>query len=172
MDNTGIGKIAGTRMLVALVAALAMLLLASPAAAQGPSMQGSGTGVVTDIAQGERTDLGRSGNWVQTRTLTGFIDDGPLDGTFEQTVRGVVRDRTGFVTFSGTLTFTGTIEGCGDEEHTVTLGVSGRGQANPPVTEARVRVIGPPSDGLHITGHGTVNQEVLGLTYDIEYRCR
>ena len=153
-----------------LIAAIALLLFAAPAGAQGPPTQGGGSGTGIDDHD-DRTDFGQSGNWRETRTLTGFTVDGPLDGTFEQTVTGVVRTDRNFVTFHGTLEFTGKIDGCGDEEHTVILGINGRGEASPPVTEAKVRVIGA-SDGLHITGQGTVSQDVFALAYDVEYRCR
>jgi len=146
-----------------------LMLLAAPAGAQGPPQSGSGSGLVTDIDPGERFDLGNSGNWRQTRTLTGYVVDGPLAGSFEQTVTGLVRDRTNVVTFHGTMIFQGTIKGC-EGEHTITLGVTGRGQANPPVTEALVHVI--DSSAGDVTGRGTVSQDVFDLTYDIHYRCR
>ena len=167
----------------ALVVAALMLLLAAPAGAQGPPQTGSGTGtgVVTDIEEGDKIVLGRSGNWRQTRTLTGFVNEGPLAGEFVQTVTGVVRTDANFVTFHGTMDFTGTIDGC-DGEHKITLGVTGRGQANPPVTEASVHVI--DSSSGHVTGRGTVSQfppeqlptevgdPISLLTYDIQYICR
>ena len=166
-------RTAGTAMVVAAL----MLLLAAPAGAQGPPQTGSGSAVVEEFiipAPGEpggRVDLGNSGNWRQTRTLTGFVIDGPLaGGTFEQTVTGVVRDRTNFVTFHGTMTVVGTVDGCGDDVHTITLGVSGRGQADPPVTEASVHVI--DSSPGHVTGRGTVSQVGPFLSYDIQYICR
>lgn len=151
-----------------------LLALAAPAVAQGPPLSGSGSAIVTDLIipepdePGGRVDLGQSDNWRQTRTLVGeTIGEGPLDGTFEQVVTGVVRDRTNDVTFHGTMTFTGTVEGC-DGVHRLVLAITGRGQASPPVTEAKVQVIGPSA----VSGGGTVSQVVQTLTYDIQYVCR
>ena len=164
----------------ALVVAALMLLLAAPAGAQGPPQTGSGEAIVTFIdppppEPGDRVDLGNSGNWRQTRTLTGDIIDGPLGGgSFEQTVTGVVRTDANFVTYHGTMTVESPAEDpfkdlC-DGVDTITLGVTGRGQAAPPVTEASVHVIdSSPGD---VTGRGTVTQVGESLTYDIQYICR
>ena len=164
-------SITGTLVVVAGL----LLALTVPASAQGPPLSGSGSAVVTefDIPQpgepGGRVDLGDSGNWRQTRTLLGETlegDEGPLDGTFEQVVTGIVRDRTNVVTFHGTMTFTGTVEGC-DGEHRLTLAITGRGQASPPVTEATVQIVGPST----VNGGGTVSQVVDQLTYEVQYVC-
>lgn len=161
--------VAGT---LAVVAAL-LVALTLPASAQGPPLSGSGSAIVTDFdipepgEPGGRVDLGNSDNWRQTRTLEGHtVGEGPLDGEFRQVVTGIVRDRTNVVTFHGTMTFTGTVEGCAGV-HALTLAITGRGHANPPVTEAKVQIIGP-SD---IRGGGTVSQVVDQLTYDIRYVC-
>jgi hypothetical protein len=161
----------------ALVVAALMLLLAAPAGAQGPPQAGSGNAVVDDFiipAPGEpggRVDLGNSGNWRQTRTLEGTVTTGPLAGsTFEQTVTGVVRTDANFVTFHGTMTVEGPFADFCDGVDTITLGVTGRGQANPPVTEASVHVIDSSPGG--VTGRGTVSQEGPFLSYDIQYICQ
>lgn len=149
-----------------------LLALSAPAEAQGPPLSGSGHALVTHFGipapdePGGRVDLGTSGNWQQTRTLKGETVDGPLHGTFEQVVTGIVRDRTNQVTFHGTMTFNGTVEGC-EGEHTLMLAITGRGQANPPVTEARAQVVGPSG----VKGGGTISQLVQDLTYDIQYVC-
>ena len=161
----------------ALVVAALMLLLAAPAGAQGPPQSGSGNAVVQEFIipepgePGGRVDLGNSGNWRQTRTLTGLVTTGPLaGGTFEQTVTGVVRTDANFVTFHGTMTVEGPFADFCDGVHTITLGVTGRGQADPPMTEASVHVI--DSSPGHVSGRGTVSQEGPLLTYDIQYICR
>jgi hypothetical protein len=155
------------------IAVSVLMALSVPAAAQAPPLTGSGSAVITEFLipepgePGGRIDLGNSGNWQQTRTLRGETIDGPLDGTVEQVVTGIVRDRTNEVTFHGTMTFTGTVQGC-EGEHTLTLAITGRGQASPPVTEARVQVLGQSS----VNGGGTVSQVGTALTYDIQYVCR
>ena len=158
---------------VALVLMVAVGLLASPAGAAGPPLEGSGTGQFAPPEEGDRIrDAGASGAWIEERTLTGQVETGPLSGVLEQHVIGTVRQPANFVTFRGVATFTGTIEGCGDEVHTITLGLTGRGQANPPITESQMRVIGQPSSDLHITGQGTVSQTGPLFEYDIRYVCR
>jgi hypothetical protein len=159
------------RATVALVAGLVLLFSASPAWAAGPPRSGSGTGMLT--APPDVTVIRvAGGNSIEERTLTGIVE-GSLTGTFEQRVTGTVHPN-GRVTFRGVLVFTGTVQGCGDELHTVTLGLSGRGEVPEPgfpVTEANVRAIGPPSSTLHVTGQGTVTQVGAALTYDLRYVC-
>jgi hypothetical protein len=151
----------------ALVAGAALLLSTTYAIAAGPPVRGAGTGVISEITITPLRNAG--GNQMQARTLTGVVD-GSLDGTFEQDVTGTIH-RNGHVTFGGVLRFTGTIEGCGAEEHEIMLGVSGRGEAGLPITEARVRVIQHPENTLAVTGHGTVYQEGAELAYEIQYIC-
>jgi hypothetical protein len=170
MTRSGRARFTTTGTLVAIVGLL--LALSAPAVAQGPPLSGSGSAIVTDFVipapdePGGRVDLGTSGNWQQTRTLKGHTIDGPLDGTFEQIVTGIVRDRTNQVTFHGTMIFNGTVEGC-EGVHTLMLAITGRGQANPPVTEARAQVVGPSG----VKGGGTISQLVQMLTYEIQYVC-
>jgi hypothetical protein len=155
-------------LLAALLAALlAVALSAAPASASGPPLEGSGTGLVTALSIDSVRAAGS--NSIQERTLTGTVD-GVLRGTWEQQVRGVVHDGR-LVTFQGTMTFSGTLEGCG--AGTITLGVSGRGTPGAaPVTEAQVRVIDQPSNTIDVTGVGTVEQTGPFMTYDIRFVCR
>lgn len=159
---------------VAFAAMLALLLLAVPAGAADLPLEGSGTGMITGLEVTPIRDVG--GNSHQARTLEGVVE-GTLDGTFVQQTVGTVHtnhpeDR---VTFRGVLTFTGTVEGCGDEVHTLVLGVAGSGTVPVPgfpVTEASVRVIGHPDNTLDATGRGTVTQEGPNLSYELQYICR
>ncbi len=159
---------------VALVLMVAVLLLPAPAGATGPPLEGSGSGVF-ELPGPEDTerirDAGAGGNWIEQRTLTGQVVSGPLDGELVQHVTGMVRQPANFVTFRGTATFTGTIEGCGDEVHTLTLRLTGRGQANPPITDSQMHIVDQSSGDLHITGQGTVSQTGANFTYDIRYVC-
>jgi hypothetical protein len=93
---------------------------------------------------------------------------GTLQGTFDEQVRGVIHP-TGLVTFEGTMTFTGTVQGCGTG--TIKLGVSGQGVSGAPVSESRVRVIESASNTLAVHGVGTVSQVGPNLTYTIQYQC-
>ena len=170
----------GTRWLwsiparVALVLLMAVLLLPAPAEAAGPPLQGTGNGVLALPGPEDSTrirDAGASGAWIEQRTLTGETLSGPLNGVLVQNVTGLVRQPANFVTFRGTATFTGTIEGCGDEVHTLALRVTGRGQASPPITEAQISVVDQPSDGPRVTGRGTVSQVGPLFSYDIRYVC-
>jgi hypothetical protein len=151
---------------LALVAVLALLLMAAPAAATGPPQTGSGNGVITNLEiTSERT---AGPNSIQERTITMAVT-GTLDGTFVQEVRGVVHDGR-FVTFQGTGTFTGTMEGCG--AGTVTLGITGKGSAGQhPVTESSVRVIGSASNTIDARGVGTVLQDGPLMSYEIRFIC-
>lgn len=148
-----------------LAVAIALGLLAAPAAA-GPPEEGSGSGTILTLDITSSREAG--GNVIQERTLTGTVS-GTLDGTFVEQVRGVIH-ANGLVTFQGTMHFTGTLEGCG--EGSLTLGLSGRGVAGLPVTDAQVRVINQSANTIDATGTGTVHQEGPSLTYDIRYVCR
>ncbi len=168
----------GTRRLwsiparVMLVLTVAVLMLAAPAGAAGPPLEGSGEGAFAPPEPGERIrEAGASGAWIEERTLTGEVTSGPLEGELVQHVTGTVRQPANFVTFHGTAMFTGTIEGCGEEEHTLTLRLTGRGQANPPVTESQMHVVDQSSGGPRVTGQGTVSQIGADFTYDIRYVC-
>lgn len=151
-----------TKLALGVVAAL---VLAAPAAA-GPPQTGSGTGMITSLDITSQREAG--GNSIQERSLTGTVD-GTLQGTFVENVRGVVH-RNGLVTFSGTMTFTGVVGECG--EGTIMLGLSGRGQAGTPVTEAKVRVVNQAANTVGVTGNGVVRQAGPFLTYEIRYVCR
>jgi hypothetical protein len=170
-DGTSAGRRIA-RVVSMLAAAFALLVSsAAPAGAAGPPLEGSGTGVITGLDVTPIREPG--GNRIEQRTLTGVVD-GTLVGTFVQDVTGTVH-RNDSVTFRGTLVFTGTIAGCGDDVHTLTLGVSGRGHIpipGFPITDAHVRVIRQPENTLSITGQGVVHQEGPFLTYDIRYTCR
>jgi hypothetical protein len=158
-----------TSTLIALAVATLLLSLTGPAAAQSPLQHGEGTGqlMITNLV--ELRDPGP--NSVQYRELTGEVD-GALTGTIEQRVTGTVHG-AGHVTFRGTMVFTGTIEGCGDEQHTITLGLTGRGLAGAmPVTESTVRAIGGPDQSVEVVGVGTVLQEGFDVTYSLRYICR
>ena len=159
---------------VALAAMLALLLLAGPAGAAGLPLDGSGTGMITGLEVTPIREEG--GNSHQARTLEGVVE-GTLEGTFVHETVGTVHTNhpDSRVTFRGVLTFTGTVEGCGDEVHTVVLGLAGRGTVPVPgfpVTEASVRVIGHPDNTLDASGQGTVTQVGADLTYELQYTCR
>jgi hypothetical protein len=170
MTCEGRARLTTTGTLLAIAGLL--LALSAPAVAQSSPLSGSGNAVITEFMipepgePGGRVDLGSSGNWQQTRTLKGQTLDGPLNGTFEQVVTGIVRDRTNQVTFHGTMIFNGTVEGC-EGEHTLMLAITGRGQANPPVTEARAQVVSQSG----VKGGGTISQFVQTLAYEIQYVC-
>ena len=161
-----------SRTLVALSALAAVLLLAAPAGAQGPPLQGEGSGLI-DLDKAAITEIRNAGgNSIQERELNGKLS-GTLDGTFEETATGTVH-RTGRITFRAELVFTGTVEDCGSEQHTLVLKLAGQGRSTDegPVTEARVRVVGDERNTLDATGQGTVYQDGTDLTYDLQYRCR
>lgn len=145
--------------------------LTAPAAEAARPLNGSGTGQITFLDEGEARSAGWSGNVLKSRTLSGLVD-GALVGSVEQAVTGMVRPSSNTVTFHGIMRFTGTIDGCGTEVHTLTLRLSGRGQANPPVTSSRVTVVGQPGGTRDVTGHGTIEQIESKLTYDLQYVCR
>jgi hypothetical protein len=154
-----------TKLMVA--ATVSLLVLAAPAGAAGPPQQGSGEGVIT-IADIEFVREA-GGNSVQNREIHGTVT-GTLEGTFVQEVRGVVHPN-GHVTFQGTMTFTGTVGECG--EGTVTLGLSGHGQAGAfPITESRVQPIRQAANDVAVTGQGTVSQSGPFITYELQYACR
>ena len=167
-----------SRTLVALSALAAVLLLAAPAGAQGPPLQGEGSGLI-DLDKAAITEIRNAGgNSIQERELNGKLS-GTLDGTFEETATGTVH-RTGRITFRAELVFTGTVDGCGHEEpdnpDTLVLKLAGQGQSAPPpdgpITEASVRVVGDERNTIDATGQGTVYQVGTDLTYDLQYRCR
>jgi hypothetical protein len=163
----------GLTIRATLAASVMLLLVAAPVNAQGPPLQGSGTGQLTRLEITPLRDAG--GNLHEERVITGTVD-GALTGTFEQRVTGTVHTNhpDTRVTFRGVLVFTGTIAGCGDAEHTITLGLAGRGDvpvAGFPITEASVRAIPGPADTLKVTGQGTVSQTGPALTYEVHYIC-
>lgn len=146
--------------------------IAQPAAATpdeaGKPLSGSGTGRITNLVPTPVREVG--GNRFEDRILTGTVT-GTLEGTFEQHVSGMVH-KSGRVVFDGTMTFDGQVGDCGTG--TLTLGVTGRGQIEPPgipITEASVRVIEQATNTVDITGMGTVSQEGANLTYEIQYKC-
>lgn len=154
-----------TKVMIGVVAAL--LAVAPPAAAAGPPQSGSGSGTITIADIEVVREAG--GNSIQDRVIHGDVE-GTLEGTFVQEVRGVVHPN-GDVTFQGTMTFTGTIGPCG--EGTITLGLTGKGQAGEaPVTESRVRPINQAANDVAVTGQGTVSQIGPFITYDLQYACR
>jgi hypothetical protein len=154
-----------TRRLLATICALgAALTLALPVSAAVPT-NGSGTGtigsvLVTPVRQAD-------GNVIQKRDIAGTVS-GTLSGTFVEHVRGVIHP-SGQVTFEGTMTFTGAVQGCGTG--TVNLGVSGQAVAGIPTSHSSVRVIDSASNTLAVHGVGTVSQTGPALTYTIQYQC-
>jgi hypothetical protein len=135
-------------------------------AGAGPPREGSGTGLVTGLEILSSRNAGS--NVIQERRLTGTVQ-GTLEGTFVEHVRGVIHGN-GLVTFQGTMEFTGTLADCGTG--TLTLGLTGRGQAGAPVTEATVQPIRRGSNTLAASGTGTVSQVGPNMTYEIRYVCR
>jgi hypothetical protein len=156
-----------------LLTALVLVLPAGPAAAAGPPVHGEGTGALT--APPEITVVRQAAsNRTEDRVLRGQVT-GALTGTFVQHVTGTVHEHRDFVTFRGTLRFTGTVAGCGDDEHTLTLGLTGRGdtsQPGNPVTVSTVRVLRQPDSTLHVTGSGVVEQDGPFMSYRVSYVCR
>lgn len=155
-----------TRRLVStvLAAGLAVLLVAAPASSR--PLSHSGTGTITNLDVDVTRQAG--GNVTQVRTVEGTVQ-GPITGTFVETVTGVVH-ASGLVTFHGTMTFEGTVDGCGDG--TFTVGVTGRAQAGVPTADASFRAIGHATDTLAVTGTGTLRQVGPQLTYDVRYSCQ
>lgn len=153
---------------VALCAALLPGWLAEPASAAGPPRTGTGTGVITSVVITSTRAAGP--NTIQERRLEGALE-GALQGVFVQDARGVIHP-DGLVTFQATLEFAGTVEGCGDEEGTLTAAVSGHGQAGQPVTYATVRVINQASNTLRVNGQGWMHQVGADVTYEVKYVCR
>ena len=149
------------------VAALVVLLIswATPASA-GPPLSGAGSGVITSLVETSSRDAG--GNRIAERRLEGVMT-GALQGTFVEEVRGVVH-RNGVVNFHGTLTFTGEVAGCGTG--TITGRLQGRGQGNPPLTDATITVVNQAANTVAVTGRGTVAQTGPFLSYEIQYSCR
>lgn len=147
-----------------LIASLAAVLVAAPAASK--PLSDSGTGTITSLD----VDVVRSagGNVTQVRTVEGTVA-GPITGTFVETVTGVVH-KSGLVTFHGTMTFHGNVDGCG--EGTFTVGVTGRAQAGVPTADATFRAIGRSTNTLAITGTGTLQQVGPQITYDVRYTCQ
>jgi hypothetical protein len=141
------------------------LVLVAPASASAPlTGTGSGTIGIRSITSVRMAD----GNVIQERDLAGTVT-GALQGTFLEQVRGVIHP-TGDVTFEGTLTFTGTVVGCGPG--TLTLGLSGQGDVTGlPVTESHVRVIDSASNTIAAHGQGTLSQIGPSLTYQMQYQC-
>jgi hypothetical protein len=160
---------AGFRLVAAIGALIAALMLSVPASASAP-LTGTGTGTIVGMPVITSTrDAG--GNTIQERSLSGTVS-GALQGTFVENVRGVIHPN-GTVTFQGTMTFTGTVPGCGTGTGTgtLTLGVTGTGVTGLPVTESKVRVIGSSTNTIPAHGVGTVNQNGPSLTYEIQYQC-
>lgn len=156
----------GTIGTILVAAVISLLFVAAPVAAADTPESGSGTGVITGLEVVSQRTAGR--NSIQERVLTVAVT-GTLEGELVQHVRGVVHDGQ-FVTFQGTATFTGTMEGCG--EGTLTLGLSGKGSAGPhPVTEATVQVIDQSSNTIGARGVGTVSQDGPLMTYEIQFTC-
>jgi hypothetical protein len=150
---------------IALAIAALLLSTAGPAAAHGPPLHGEGTGQLDIVKIVELRAPGP--NSMQYRELIGEVE-GALEGTIVQRVTGTVHG-AGHVTFRGTMEFTGTVAGCGDEVHTLTLGLTGKGLAGAaPVTESTVRAIG----GSDVVGVGTVLQDGFDVTYSLRYVCR
>jgi hypothetical protein len=154
---------------VRVVAAMGALLLLGAA---GPPLQGGGTGFI-NIDPDKITEVRNAGgNSFQERELSGTIA-GTLNGTFEEHATGTVH-RNGRITFRAELVFTGTIEGCGEEQHTLVLNLAGQGVSTDvgPITEAQVRVVGDERNTVRATGQGTVSQQGPFLTYELQYKCR
>lgn len=142
-----------------------------PLVSAGPSwaatrLSGSGNGYVTGNVVTSTREAGP--NHIVQRDITGVLS-GPLDGTFTEHVVGVVHP-DGMVTFQGTLTLTGSVDGCGEG---ILVGrLQGRGQANPPVTDARAAIIDQSASTVGATGQGTVHQDGPELSYTFRYSCR
>jgi hypothetical protein len=148
----------------AVMACLAVLGLAAPAAAR--PLSGSGTATITRIGIEVVREAG--GNVTQVRTVEATVS-GAIQGTFVQEVTGVVH-KSGLVTFQGTMTFSGSVADCG--EGTFMVGVTGRAQSGLPTAEATFRTINQAAATLAITGTGTLQQTGLEVTYDVRYTCR
>ena len=161
----GVLRMSSYRVLwTAIFAGITMFVLAMPAEAR--PLSGQGTAQITGLNVTVIREAG--GNVTQVRHLTAAVQ-GAVEGTFEQTVTGVVHT-SGLVTFRGTMTFTGAVEGCGTG--TFTVGVTGRAQAGTPTADATFRVINQAANTLAITGTGTLHQVGPNITYDVRYTCR
>jgi hypothetical protein len=147
----------------AVLVVVALFVLAVPAEAR--PLGGAGTGMITGLDVDVIREAG--GNVTQVRQVEGVVE-GAVEGTFVQTVTGVVH-KSGLVTFHGTMTFTGTVEGCG--EGTFTVGVTGRAQSGLPTADATFRVINQAANTLAVRGTGTLRQVGPAFTYEVAYTC-
>jgi hypothetical protein len=151
--------------LVATVAAgVAALVLATPLAASPPT-QGSGVGtiVVREITESRQAD----GNTIQVRHTEGTLT-GAFDGTYDQTVRGVIH-KDGIVTFHGVMTFTGQAADCGTG--TVDVEFEGKAIAGVPVAEGRLRTIDLGTNTLKAHVIGTFDEFATFFTYEGAFHC-
>jgi hypothetical protein len=160
-----------------LATAAMVVALAVPAAAQGPPQSGSGEGTITAL---EITSSRFAGpNEIQERKLEAKLVDGPLQGTFVEETRGVIRPN-GKVTFQGVMEFTGELYGCGDEplEGTLTArfagtAVAGDPESGTPVTaEAKFRVVNQASNTIPVSAQGTFTQTGPVFSYTVQFVCR
>lgn len=161
----GLVRTSSFRTLVMVVASAAALAYALPVAA-APPLSGSGTATIERVEVEVIREAG--GNVTEVRQIHGTVH-GAIEGTFEETVTGVVHD-SGLVTFHGTMTFTGTVADCGDG--TFKVGVTGRAEAGVPTAEATFRAINQAENTLPITGTGTLQQTGPNIEYDVRYTCR
>jgi hypothetical protein len=150
-----------TVLRAAVAAGVSALALATPVVAAPIEASGTGTVEVRSVATIRQAD----GNVIQERTITGTVS-GALEGTYVEHVRGVIQ-ASGRLVFHGTLTFTGTVAGCGSG--TVALALEGRGIAGAPLTEGRLATTGQNSLGLH--GTGTFAQSATSIAYEAQFVC-
>lgn len=153
-------------LLAGLIAGIS-LEFSLPAIGDTKIHSGSGTGTIEVVNIADVSEPG--GNKIQERTLEGTIS-GPLSGTFIEVVRGVIHD-SGLITFKGSLVFTGTAAACGNKVGSMTVGLNGTGAAGLPTAEAEFRAIKKSENTLGVTGHGTLKQVGLDLTYEVNYVC-
>ncbi len=126
---------------------------------------GSGTGTIAPVLV---KDLGSIGPiLIQERDLAGTIS-GDLSGTYTEHVRGLIYP-SGFVAYRGTMTFSGTVTGCGSGE--VTLDVSGIAKTGAPLSVAIIQVSDSGTNTIGVTGAGLVYQVGSDLTYQVSYQC-
>jgi hypothetical protein len=152
------------RAIAAIAASVGALLLAAPVGASPPT-EGSGVGTIAvrEITESRQAD----GNTIQVRHTEGTLT-GAFDGTYEQTVRGVIH-KDGIVTFHGVMTFTGQAADCGTG--TVDVEFEGKAIAGVPVAEGRLRTIDQGTNTLKVHVIGAFDEFATFFTYEGEFHC-
>jgi len=101
------------------------------------------------------------------REIEGVVT-GAFDGTYEETVRGVIH-KDGIVEFHGVMTFTGAAADCGTGSVSVEL--EGKAVSGAPFAEGRLRVIDQGSNTVTVHAIGSFRQFATFFTYEGQFHC-